>query len=113
MSIDVNWSALDLDEESKNIVLCQLRYFLGRYHAATMRVRVRFSDVNGPKGGFDKQCVVFLKLRHIGEIIIKGEGVNYLEVFKASFERLVRSVRRELGKQRDKPIRINRREISK
>ena len=61
---------------------------------------------------FDKQCVVFLKLRHIGAIIIKGEGVNYLEVFKASFERLVRSVRRELGKQRDKPIRVNRREIS-
>jgi len=113
MSIDVNWSALDSDEESKNIVLCQLRYFLGRYRAATMRIWVRFSDVNGPKGGFDKQCVVFLKLRHIGEIIIKGEGVNYLEVFKASLERLVRSVRRELGKQRDKPIRINRREWSK
>jgi hypothetical protein len=109
MSIDVNWSALDSNEESKGIVLRQLQYFLGRYRAVTMGVRVRFSDVNGPKGGFDKQCVVALKLRHIGEIIIKGEGVNYLEVFKASFERLVRSVRRELAKQRDKPIRINRR----
>jgi len=113
MSIDVNWSALDSNEESKNIVLRQLQYFLGRYRAVTMRVRVHFSDVNGPKGGFDKQCMVFLKLRHIGEIIIKGEGVHYLEVFQASFERLVHSVRRELGKQREKPIRINRREVSK
>ena len=113
MSVDVNWSALDSNEESKIIIFRQLQYFLGRYHAVTMRVQVRFSDVNGPKGGFDKHCVVSLKLRHIGEIIIKGEGVNYLEVFQTSFERLVRSVRRELAKQRDKPIRINRREVSK
>ncbi len=113
MSVDVNWSALDSDEESKIIILRQLQYFLGRYRAVIMRVQVRFSDVNGPKGGCDKQCVVSLKLRHIGEIIIKGDGVNYLEVFQTSFERLVRSVRRELAKQRDKPIRINRRESSK
>ena len=64
-------------------------------------------------GVLTKQCVVSLKLRHIGEIIIKGEGAHYLEVFQTSFERLVRSVRRELAKQRDKPIRINRREVSK
>lgn len=113
MSIDVNWSALDSNEELKNIVFRQLQYFFGRYRAVTMRVRVRFSDVNGPKGGFDKQCVIAIKLRHIGNIIIKGEGINYLEVFKTSVERLVRSVRRELAKQRDMPIRINRREMLK
>jgi hypothetical protein len=90
-----------------------VQHFLGRYRAITRRVWIRFSDLNGPKGGSDKQSVVFLKLRHVGEIIIKGEGVNYLEVFQASFERLVRSVQRELGKQRDKPIRINRRETLK
>ena len=113
MSVDVNWSALDPNEESKIIILRQLQYFLSRYRAYTMRVQVRFSDANGPKGGFDKQCVVSLKLRHTGEIIIKGEGLNYIEVFQTSFERLVRSVRRELAKQRDNPIRINRREASK
>ena len=112
MSVDVNWSASDFNEESKNIVSRQLQYLLGRYRAVTMRVRVRFSDVNGPKGGMDKRCVVSVKLRHAGEITITGEGVSYFEVFQASFERLVRSIRRELAKQRDKPIRINRREVS-
>ena len=111
MSIDVNWSALDFNEESKSIISRQLQYLLGRYRAVTMRVKVRFSDVNGPKGGLDKQCVVSLKLRHTGEIIIKGEGMDYLKVFQTSFERLVHSVRRELAKQREKPIRINRREL--
>lgn len=110
MSIDVNWSALGLNEESKSIVSHQLQYLLGRYRAVAMRVRVRFSDVNGPKGGVDKQCVVSVKLRHTGEITIKGEGMNYLEVFQSSFDRLVRSVRRVIAKQREKPIRINRRD---
>jgi putative sigma-54 modulation protein len=112
MSIDVNWGALDFNKESRNIVSRQLQYLLERYRAVTLRVRVRFSDVNGPRGGFDKKCVVSLKLRRPGEIIIKGQGVNYLEVFQTSFERLVCAVRREIVKQREKPIRINRRKIS-
>lgn len=112
MSIDVNWSTSGLDEESKNIVSRQLQYLLGRYRAVAMRVRVRFSDVNGPKGGVDKQCVVSVKLRHTGEITIKGGGMNYLEVFQVSFERLFRSIQRVIAKQREKPIRINRRDAS-
>ncbi|MBA3004459.1 MAG: HPF/RaiA family ribosome-associated protein [Desulfurivibrio sp.] len=113
MSLDVNWSVLGRNDKSKGFVSRRLSFLVGRFRSAIMRVRVHFSDVNGPKGGVDKQCVVSVKLWGSGEITVKGQGTEYLAVFQSSFEKLVRSLRRELAKQRDKPIRITRREHMK
>ena len=112
MNFDIKWNELEFNKKSKNIVARQLQILLWRFRAVIMRVRVRFSDVNGPKGGQDKQCMVSAKLRPTGKITIKGAGIDYLEVFRSSFERLILSVQRELAKQRQKPIRTNRRRKS-
>jgi putative sigma-54 modulation protein len=109
MNIDVKWSELDFNKKSKSIVAHQLQILLWRFRAVIMRVRIRFSDANGPKGGRDKQRMVSAKLRPAGKITIKSAGMDYLEVFQSSFERLILSVQREIAKQRQKPIRINRR----
>jgi hypothetical protein len=43
------------------------------------------SDVNGPKGGLDKPCMVIAKLRSAGgKITIQSKGMGYLEVFQSS-----------------------------
>jgi len=111
MDVDVNWSAVNFNDKLKAIVSRRLSFLVGRFRTLIMRVSVRFSDVNGPKGGVDKQCVVSVKLWTAGEITIKSKGTEYQSVFQTSFERLIRSVRRELTKQREKPIRINRRDL--
>lgn len=108
MSIDVQWSELEFNDKSKRIVSRQLKILLWRFRSYIMRVRVRFSDVNGPKGGIDKRCIVSAKLRSTGEITIISGGVAYLEAFQSGLARLVRSVQRERIKQREKPIRISR-----
>jgi hypothetical protein len=113
MNIDIKWNELEFNKKSKSIVARQLQIFLWRFRAVIMRVRVRFSDANGPKGGRDKQCMVSAKLRPTGKLTIKGAGVDYLEVFQSSFERLILSLQREIAKQRQKPIRVNRREKAK
>lgn len=111
MSTDVNWGNLKLNGRLRHIVLEQLQIFIWRYRAFVMRLRVRFSDVNGPKGGLDKRCRVTAKLRSTGgEITIQSKGMDYREAFQSSFERLIRSLQRETAKQRQKPIRINRRD---
>lgn len=110
MSTDIKWGSPSFNDRSKYIISQQMQIFLMQYRAFIMRVRVRFSDVNGPKGGLDKRCVVIAKLRSTGgEITIQSKGMDYLEVFQSSFERLIRSLQRETTKQRQKPIRIIRR----
>jgi hypothetical protein len=108
MSIEVRWSAPQFKGKSKNIISRQLQILMWRFRAFLMRVRVNFSDVNGPKGGVDKRCIVSAKLRSPGKITIISEGMDYLEAFQTSLARLIRFVQRELKKQREKPIRINR-----
>ena len=108
MSIEIRWSAPQFNEKSKHIVSRRLQTLMWRFRAFLMRVRVCFSDVNGPKGGVDKRCIVSAKLRSPGKITIISEGMDYLEAFQTSLARLIRSVQRELKKQRDMPIRNNR-----
>lgn len=109
MSIDVNWSALEFNGKSKPIISRQLQIFMWRFRSFIIRVQVRFSDVNGPKGGVDKRCTFSPELRSPGELTITSEGIEYLEAFQSGLARLVRSLQREIVKQREKPIRINRR----
>lgn len=109
MSVDVQWSTLESNEKSKRAVARQLKVLLWRFRAFIIRVRVSFSDVNGPRGGVDKRCIVSAKLRFPGEITIISEKKDFLMAFQSSLSRLILAIHRELVKQREKPIRINRR----
>lgn len=109
MNINVNWSDLNSNEKSKRIVSRRLQALLGLLDSAVLRVKVRFSDVNGPKGGVDKRCMISAKLRATGEVIIMSEGMDYMTVFSSSMARLVKAVRRELERQREITDRNNKR----
>jgi hypothetical protein len=109
MNVDVQWSSLESNEKSKRAVARQLKVLMWRFRAFIIRVRVSFSDVNGPRGGVDKRCIVSAKLRSPGEITIISEKKDFLPAFQSSLSRLIHSIHRELVKQREKPIRINRR----
>lgn len=109
MSVDVQWSALESNEKSKRAVARQLKVLMWRFRAFVIRVRVSFSDVNGPRGGVDKRCIVSAKLRSPCEITIISEKKDFLTAFQASLSRVIHAIHRELVKQREKPIRINRR----
>jgi len=81
MGTDVKWGA-NFNGSSKHIISQQMQIFLLRYRAVIMRVRVHFSDVNGPKRGLDKRCMVIAKLRSAGgEIIIQSKGWIILRFF--------------------------------
>ncbi len=109
MNSDVNWSALEFNGKSKRIISRQLQIFIWRFRSFVMRVQVRFSDVNGPKGGVDKRCIFSGEHKSPGEVPITSEGMEYLEAFQAGLARFVRSKQREIEKKRERPIRINRR----
>jgi putative sigma-54 modulation protein len=109
MSIDVNWSALEFKGKSKRIVSSKLQIFMWRFRPYILQVQVRFSDVNGPKGGMDKRCTFSAEFSSPGDVTIISEGMEYIVAFQSGLARLVRSVHREIAKQREKPIRINRR----
>jgi putative sigma-54 modulation protein len=63
-------------------------------------VEVRLSDVNGPRGGVDKECSIRVKLHNAGVVFVRAIGEDaYATVDKAA-SRLKFAVARRLGRSR-------------
>lgn len=83
----------------------RIHFALGRFVSGIDRVRIRLTDSNGPKGGQDKQCLIIVKLRKGGEIVVQGKGVNNSSVLNHCANRISRAVDRELSRRWKTPIR--------
>lgn len=53
----------------KSYALRRITYALDRFHSAVREVNIRLLDVNGPKGGIDKNCIANV-------VLIKGEVIT-------------------------------------
>ena len=109
MIFETNNKQAGIDDNASNEVKRLLKFSLSRFEGAVTRVKIRFSDVNGPKGGIDKRCRISAKLRTGGQVVVSGEGEYYIEALSHSLERLVRSIRRKIEKRQSYPVRFKRR----
>lgn len=70
----------------------------GRFAAGIAEVRVRIADVNGPKGGVDKRCIIIAKLDgRGGTLMVRHRHTNYYGAIAAAAEVLKRRLARGLG----------------
>ena len=109
MIFETNNKQAQIGEKALNEVKRLLKFSLSRFEGAVTRVKIRFFDVNGPKGGIDKRCRISAKLRAGEQVVVSGEGEHYIEALGNCLERLVRSIRRKIGKRQSYPIRFKRR----
>ena len=56
MWIKIHAQKIDVNEATKAYVERRLHFALGRFADVVKQVQVMLSDINGPKGGHDKQC---------------------------------------------------------
>lgn len=82
----------------------RLRFAMRRLSWLVPRARVRLSDMNGPRGGVDKQCRVELKAGRSGSIVVTavaGDWRSALDIALARASRvLVRSWQRTRRQER-------------
>lgn len=104
MIYEINNRQAGIDDDEYREAQKLLRFSLSRFAGVITRVTVRFSDVNGPRGGIDKRCRVTAKMRTTGQVTVTGDGKNYLESLGNCLERLVRATRRQLEKRGHSPV---------
>jgi putative sigma-54 modulation protein len=73
---------------------------LGKYAPQIERVHVRFEDLNGPKGGIDKCCMVHLVLAKLSSVVVEMRGQTEREAFDLAVGRAERAARRSIEKHR-------------
>ncbi|MBC8317284.1 MAG: HPF/RaiA family ribosome-associated protein [Desulfobulbaceae bacterium] len=112
MKIDITMQQTCSDNTISCQVARQVRFALSRFGTALQIIKVRITDINGPKGGIDTRCVVSVKLASAGEVVVQGDGENIFSALSYCLSRADRTISRSLARRRDAPIRINRRRLA-
>ena len=87
-----------LSRELDEFVIGAMRAALERLADDVHSIDVFLKDVNGPKGGVDKQVIVRAHLRNRHQVIIETAGENLYAAVRRSAKRTKKAVRRSLAK---------------
>ena len=101
MQMDIQSQGFSLTEGIRDYVMKRLAYTLAHGDAAITRIIVRLSDINGPRGGDDKRCLIEVRLKAASAVVIEDtEGDLYVAIDRAA-ERAGRTLGRRLARQRE------------
>ena len=101
MKIEVSGRKVDLEASVKTFAERRIRSGMGRFSNKIREVRVQISDVNGPKGGRDKECRVEVRLRTVGSITTKAVEVNLHAAIARAIERAGHAVSEWVKRSRE------------
>lgn len=90
--------------EMRELSVERVRFALRRLSALVPRAKVQFSDVNGPRGGVDKRCLVELSTETGGTVIIASLARDWRTALDRSLGRATRVLTRGLQRTQ-KPVR--------
>ncbi len=100
MKITIKAHPLQLDQKISTTLERRLRFALGRFGDSINGVAVSLTDLNEPKGGILKECLITVNLRKGGEVIVQGSGKDCSVTLNYCADRIGRAVERELSKNR-------------
>ena len=93
----------------RDLALGRLKFVLRRLGMLVARARLRLSDINGPRGGVDKQCQVELKTDGGGSVVITTASHDWRTAIDDALARAAQVLRRQLHRSRpDRSARTHR-----
>jgi ribosome-associated translation inhibitor RaiA len=78
-----------------------LGFALASFGAVVETVTIRLGDVNGPRGGVDKECSVTARLRRKGSVRVTHRHHDLRAAVDGAAERLARRIARQLDRSRE------------
>ena len=71
MLIEIQSRNITLTQELKDLLRKRVEFAFDRFQHKIQKVRIRLSDVNGPKGGIDKHCQIHLALPDQPDVVVR------------------------------------------
>jgi putative sigma-54 modulation protein len=101
MRIDISERHCQVSEVFRAYIARRLQFALSRVDPHLLRVAVFLTDLNGPRGGPDKQCRMVANLRHGRKVVVTDRDTDLRVAIDQTASRLGRSVMRELARRRE------------
>ncbi len=104
MLMQISGRRIPLSAAFREHVQRRFAFALGRFGHRVARVLLKFTDINGRRGGVDKQCRVAIQLDRGPRIIVDTRDVELEAVVDQAAQRAGHAVRRELERQRHRRV---------
>lgn len=103
MRIEVRGRGFEVTSALSRYTERRLLFALARFSSRITVIRAHLHDVNGPRGGVDKQCQLAAVVAAVGEVRILEAGENIHAAIERAADRLARTVAREMARRRERP----------
>lgn len=101
MHIDIQSRDFPLTQAIRTHIERRLGFVLSTRQEQINRVFVRLYDVNGPKGGRDKCCLIQISLPRSSDVIVQDTESSMYDAINRATDRISRTISRRLTKQRN------------
>lgn len=104
MQIQIESSRCGEPQEWRAVVEQRVRFALRRLQREVQQARVSLRDINGHKGGIDKQCQITLQTDGHGTLVIVSQAAQAQQALNAALQRATHSLAR-LWQRKRRPAR--------
>lgn len=108
MNISIRGRHLGISEALRAYAERRLTFSIGSFGSLVSDVDIRVGDVNGPRGGVDKTCLITAVLQPIGTLIAHGRHSNVYSAIDRAAVR-IRALTVRYLKRRTRARRTDRR----
>jgi putative sigma-54 modulation protein len=100
MKIDIRFRGLEVSQSLRDYIVRRAHFQFSRFEGVVNSLSVRVSDINGPKGGADKQCHVTVRGSGLGTVTLADVSADPYSAVDMVFERTARAAGREIERTR-------------
>jgi ribosome-associated translation inhibitor RaiA len=100
MQMDIQSQGFVLTDGINDYVTKRLAFGLSHGNEAISRVNVRLSDINGPRGGTDKRCLIEVRLKGAPTLVIEDVEADLYVAIDRAAGRAGRTLARRLSRRR-------------
>ncbi len=101
MQIDIQARGFKLTDGLREHAKRRLQFALSWAVHDVRKVIVRFSDINGPRGGSDKRCYIQIPVHGRPDVVIDDIETDLYVAIDRAVDRIGRSVARRLERKRE------------
>lgn len=99
MRTDIRGHQLTISDALRTHIERRLHFALSRFGARILHVAVRLEDINGPRGGVDKQCQIVVALSGAGHVQVEVLDSECMNAVDRATDRIQGVVDREIERQ--------------
>lgn len=100
MQMDIQCQGFSLTPGLGQYVRNRLAFAFSHADPVISRVAVRLGDVNGPRGGADKRCLVEVRLKSAPAVVVEDVETDLYRAIDRAVHRAGRALGRRLGRLR-------------